>query len=330
MILAGDIGGTKTLLALFEVQGDRLQRTFERRYASADYQSFDALLEAFLDEAGGRPEVLCVGVAGPVLEGRCAATNLPWVLDEAALAEHTGIARVHLLNDVEAAALGALELETGRLVALNPDARRRRGNRAMLAPGTGLGEAVLHWSDGGYRPMATEGGHADFAPRDALEDGLLVYLRDALDGHVSVEHVLSGPGIRRIYNYLAEVGDLAEPARTAERIREAQDPSAVIGELALAGESPRCRRTLEVFIGLLAAEAGNLALRSLAVGGVLIGGGIAPRILPLIGSPRFMAGFSAKGRFHDLLRAMPVEVVTDPAAPLLGAAARGRQLLAGP
>jgi glucokinase len=326
VILAGDIGGTKTVIGLLEEAGDRLRTVREETFPSKSHGTLEEILERFLG-GGSRPAVraACFGVAGPVVEGRSKTTNLPWELDEFKLADAFRIPRVKLLNDLEAAAYGMLFLAPDELHALNPGAaRRRRGNVAVIAAGTGLGEAMLYWDGERYHPIASEGGHADFAPQSDLEVRLLVYLQREF-GHVSYERVLSGPGFFNIYRFLRDTGYAGEPAWLREKLTSG-DPSATITQVALAGGDPLCTTTLDLFVAIYGAEAGNLALKSLAVGGVYIGGGIGPKILPKLVDGTFIRAFSGKGRLADLMRAIEVKVALNPRAPLIGAAYYARQL----
>jgi glucokinase len=321
MILAGDIGGTKTVLALFERSADGLRECASETFASAEHGSLEEIL-ALLFEKHGRPpvEAACFGVAGAVIDGRASTTNLPWrELDERTLARSLDTPRVILLNDLEAAAYGMLVLREDEFVELDRGARAEpRGNAAVIAAGTGLGEAQLFWNGEFHQAVAGEGGHADFAPRTDEEFELLRFLRAELGGRVSWERVLSGPGLHAIYRYTRSCSG-PEPEWLAERLR-GEDPSAVISEVGLGDRDPVCRRALELFVSIYGAEAGNMALRVLAVGGVFVAGGIAPRILPALRSGAFLEAFRDKGRFSELLRGVPVRVATNPRAPLLGAA----------
>jgi glucokinase len=321
MILAGDVGGTKTVLALFEETPGGLQQLRDATFVSGEYASLEDILVAFLHEIGASPvRVGCFGIAGVVLEGTCVMTNLPWTLAEAALADVIGAPRVKLLNDVEAAAYGMLHLRPDELHVLHPGTQpQRRGNVALVAAGTGLGEAILYWDGTRFHPIASEGGHADFAPRTEPETALLQYLRRKLGGHVSYERVLSGPGLFHIYSYLRDSGDAPEPEWLSEAIRHG-DPSVAVSRAALAREDPVCVSTLEMFTSIYGAEAGNLALKCMATGGVFIGGGIAPQILPALHSGSFMRGFTDKGRFAPLLQSIEVSVALNTRTPLLGAA----------
>lgn len=328
MLLAGDIGGTKTVLALYEPAAGSPRELFSAVFASREHASLAAILARFRDEhPEARVAAACFGVAGAVVGGRVSTTNLPWpTLDEAELSAALAGAPVKLLNDLEAAAIGMLELPASELVALNPEAGEgRTGNVAVIAAGTGLGEGFLVWDGERHHAVACEGGHTGFAPRNEEEIGLLRFLQ-AEYGRVSWERLLSGPGIHDLYRFLRSVSDEAEPAWLTERLA-ADDPGRVIGEAAMAKEDAVCERTIVLFCSLYGAEAGDLALKTLAVGGVYVGGGIAPRLLATLRSGGFMASFTDKGRFRELMRTIPVRVATNPRAPLLGAARRAQQLI---
>lgn len=326
MILAGDIGGTKTVIGLLEEAGDRLRAVREETFPSKSHGALEEILDRFLG-GGARPALLaaCFGVAGPVVEGRSKTTNLPWELDELKLADALRIPRVKLLNDLEAAAYGMLHLDPTDLCGLQPGLKRK-GNIAVIAAGTGLGEAILYWDGERHHPLASEGGHADFAPQTDLEIQLLAYLQREF-GHVSYERVLSGPGFFNIYRFLRDTAYAEEPAWLREKLAMG-DPSATITQVALAGGDPLCTATLDLFVAIYGAEAGNLALKSLAVGGVYIGGGIAPKILPKLVEGTFIRAFTSKGRLADLMRTIEVKVALNPRAPLIGAAYYARQLAA--
>ncbi|MDD5558541.1 glucokinase [Candidatus Methylomirabilis sp.] len=330
MILAGDIGGTKTVIGLFEADGNRLHVIREETFPSQSYGSLEAILNQFMGPGSAASlSVACFGVAGPIIEGTSRATNLPWELDERSLAEAFRLPRVKLLNDLEAAAYGMLHLDPTDLCVLQPGPPRK-GNIVVIAAGTGLGEAILYWDGTRYHPMATEGGHTDFGPRSDLEIGLLRYLQREY-GRVSYERVLSGPGLFNIYRFLRDSGIAQEPEWLRKRIAE-DDPGAVISEIGLTGDDPLCTKALELFVSVYGAEAGNLALKAFAIGGVYIGGGIAPKILvearghmPL--RTAFTRAFTDKGRFADLLRSIDVRVALNLRTPLLGAAHYGLMLL---
>lgn len=325
MVLAGDIGGTKTVLALYAQHGGYLECEHEMSVPSRDYADFSDIIEFFLGTH--RPELISAsfGVAGPVVDRRCVTTNLPWVLDEREL-EMRLDCPVRLLNDLEAAALGMLHLPAEQRVPLSNTRRSRDGMTAVIAAGTGLGEALLFWDGTRYHAQPTEGGHCSFAPTTADEDALLDYMRNQLGGHVSIERVLSGPGLFNIWRFLRDTERGAMDAATMQSIEIAADPSAEIAAYAIAGSDAVCVHAMEMFAHIYGAEAANLALKSLAIGGVLIGGGIAPKILPFLQRGEFMDGFLNKGRFRGLLETIPVEVILEPRAPLIGAAHMARSL----
>jgi glucokinase len=325
MFLAGDIGGTKTLIALFEEAGDRLRAVREETFHSRDHASLEEILGRFL--AGGeRPPIQagCFGVAGAVVDGKSHTTNLPWALDELTLANALRIPRVKLLNDLEAAAYGMLYLEGDELCTLQAGVRRL-GNIGVIAAGTGLGEAFLVWDGARHLVVASEGGHVDFAPRGEDQIALLRFLQREFD-HVSYERVLSGPGLFNIYRFLRETGAAPQPAWVQARL-EREDPPAVISELALNGKDALCQRALDLCTSIYGAAAGNLALKGLCVGGVFIAGGIGPKIQAKLQQGGFMKAFRDKGRFEALLASIPVHLSLNPKAPLLGAAHGARTLL---
>jgi glucokinase len=317
VFLAGDVGGTKTHLALYRPGESPRAPASDRKLASRDYTTLEALLRAFLDGARERPRAMVLGIAGPVVGNRVEATNLPWHIDGAALGEALG-APVTLINDLTATAWGLGVLEPGEIEMLQPGTPQP-GNRGLVAAGTGLCEALLVWNGTGWTPVPSEGGHADFGPRDPLEDELLEWLR-ARYGHVSWERVLSGPGLVELYEFLSATGRGEEPQGFAGALADSQAPAAVIAESAAAGANARATLALERFASIYGAEAGNVALKFLAVGGVFLGGGIAPRILPFLRDPGFRAAFRAKGRLEPVLERIPVGVVLDDRAALWGAA----------
>ena len=323
MLLAGDIGGTKTALSLYAYRDGTLQYIHGATFASAQHPALEAILEHFFAGRGASTlHAACFGVAGPVLDGRSEATNLPWMMETSTLAEALQLpaARVKLINDLEAAALGMLHLAPEEFAVLNRSAAPlRSGNVAVIAAGTGLGEAMLIWDGARFRPLATEGGHCSFAPADDLEMALLMDLRSRFGGHVSFERVLSGPGIVNIYTFLRRYRAAPEPLWLTKALR-AGDPAPVISRHGVLGNDAVCREALELFASIYGAEAGNLALKCMALGGVLVGGGIAPQILPVLQSGGFMKQFANKGRFGGLLRGIEVKVALNPGAPLLGAA----------
>ena len=321
MILAGDVGGTKANLALFEEREGRLEVVRESRFSTADWPGLVEVVRAFLDAGSESVELACFGVAGPVIGETIELTNAGWRVDRGALRETIGVDRVEFLNDLEATVYGVDDLGPDRLETLAAGAPRG-GASALIAAGTGLGMAILVHVDGRARALASEGGHVDFAPRNEDEMALHAFLH-ARHGHVSTERVVSGPGIRTIYEFLRETGREKEPPELAERLAAAADPSAEISDAALAGGPAICERTMEIFVEAYGAAAGNLALTGLALGGLYVGGGIAPRILPLLrANDRFLRAFRAKGRLTELLSEVPVHVVLEPRAALLGAARR--------
>ena len=322
MILAGDIGGTKTNLALFEADGDKLRTVREATFPSREHAAFEEILGKFLEgQDASKVESSCFGVAGAVFDGRVHTTNLPWTLVEADLSAAIGGPRATLLNDLEAAAYAMPRQGLDQLHVLNAGtSRRTRGNVAVIAAGTGLGEAILFWNGTHFVPIASEGGHADFAPRTDAEIDLLRHLRDKFNGHVSYERVLSGPGLFNIYCYFRDTGHAPEPDWLAAKLQSG-DPGAIVSQMALEDKDANCTAALDLFASLYGAEAGNLALKALAMGGVFIAGGIAPKILPaLTKNDAFMRGFFSKGRFSDLMKNLHVSVALDPKAPLTGAA----------
>jgi glucokinase len=332
MFLAGDIGGTKTVLALYGWQNGVLACIRETSVASRDYPCFTEILDAFLGAELISLRGAAFGVAGPVVNGCCVTTNLPWILDAAALSARL-LCPVKLLNDLAAAAVGMLHLpaEQGVLlskhdVALSDTAYKKDGMKAVIAAGTGLGEALLFWNASTYQVQPTEGGHTSFAPNNADEDALLVYLREKFAGHVSVERVLSGPGLYNIWCFLRDTERGIMDARVCQQIEIAADPSAAIANHALADTDAVCTHALTMFCRIYGAEAGNLALKTLSTSGVLVGGGIAPKILPFLQRGEFMQGFLDKGRFRALLTSIPVVVILEPRAPLIGAAFTASEL----
>lgn len=328
LLLAGDIGGTKTKLALYEHTGEGgLSPLRVEKYASTHYDGLEGIVAEFLGASPALPAAACFGVAGPVSEGRCRTTNLPWVIEESAMVERTGIPAVLLLNDLQAMAIGLAHLPAKDLVELNPGAQSGIGNIAVIAAGTGCGQAILYWDGKTHHAIATEGGHADFAPNSREQDGLLRWLRAKFNGHVSYERILSGAGLFSVYQYLREEGVAMESQAVHEAMLGGEDPAPVISRFALEKNDLLCREALRLFVRVYGAEAGNLALKSLARGGVLVGGGIAAKILPAITSGDFMASFRYKGRFSDWLGTLSVKVAMNQDAGLLGAARRAAGLL---
>ncbi len=320
MVLAGDIGGTKTNLGLFRMGKKRPVAELIETYASQESPNLASIVEKFSARHRVSVSRACFGVAGPVRNGRCRTTNLPWDVSEKKLKNRFGWDRVHLINDLTATAY-AVPLLTGReLFSLNPGRKSKGENLGLIAPGTGLGMALLVCRDGGYVPVASEGGHSDFAPQNKAEIALWEYLHVRV-GHVSVERVLSGPGLFIIYCWLKFTDQGSEPAWLAEKMSEG-DLARVISEAALVEKEPLCVKALDLFVSILGAAAGNLALTGLTRGGMYLGGGIAPKILPKLQEDLFMKAFVNKGRFMPLLEDTPVRVILNDKAALLGAAYR--------
>ncbi|MBI3014470.1 MAG: glucokinase [Candidatus Tectomicrobia bacterium] len=318
MILAGDIGGTNTRLAFVTVAGNRLELAAEAVYPSREYANMEAVLDRFISSHLFSVQQACFGAAGPVKHGRCEATNLPWVVDSRQLAEQLRIEKVGLINDLEANAYGIAALEERDFAVLNEGAADAGGNQAVISAGTGLGEAGLYWDGRRHRVFASEGGHADFAPRNPLEMELLRYLLTKFK-RVSCERVLSGPGLLNIYQFFRDSGGAEEPAWLSDKMRR-HDPAAVITQEALEATSPLCVQALELFVSLYGAEAGNLALKVMATGGLFVGGGIGPKIIQKLTDSTFLESFTAKGRMKPLLEAIPVRVILNDKTALLGAA----------
>ena len=323
MILAGDIGGTKTTLALLtkDLNGV-LTPQLEQTFSSTDFLLFDEMLAKFLP-ADAVVTSACFGVAGPVIDQYCQPTNLSWQLDAEALKKTLHTDRVKLLNDLEAMALGMLCLAEEDWVELNPKAKPQVGNMAVIAAGTGLGEAILYWDGKHHQAIATEGGHCDFSAQSTQQDQLLNYLRKKYNGHVSWERLVSGMGFCNLYDFLLE----SQFAPACPAVPPSHDPmayyggdrKAIISRLGINGEDPLCTETLRLFVELYGAEAGNLALKSFATGGVFIGGGIGPKIRTAMESGGFIEAFKAKGRLLSLLDTISIKLSLNPRTPLMGA-----------
>jgi glucokinase len=343
MILAGDVGGTKVHLALYNFDGGRLKQVRDQKFPAPEFATLDAVVEKFLGDGDGKAttEILtlagqndargvggersqivaaCFGCPGPVRDGRLKLTNLPWTLDQRDLAKSLGIQHIFLINDLEANGYGIPELAPESIVSLHDGDARAQGHRGLIAAGTGLGEALLIWDGKSHRPIPSEGGHCDFAARTDREIALLEYLRKTLNGRVSWERVVSGIGIKNVYAYLRDVEKLDEPAWLRDRMKN-EDPNAVIGQCADDGSSPLCAETMQTFAAAYGAETGNIALKVLATGGMYLGGGIAPKSLKTLRAGGFMQAFLDKGRLSPVLEAIPVRVILDDTCALLGAAA---------
>jgi len=322
MLLAGDIGGTKTNLALYSPELGLTPKA-QTVFRSSDYPALEAVVARFLADTGAVVDRAVFGVAGPVVRGRISVTNLPWVISETAMETALDLpaGSVHLLNDLEATAHGALHLPATDLEPLN-DIAPREGTKAVLAAGTGLGEAVMFYHEGRHYVIPSEGGHTDFGPTNSFEMDLLYYLMDKF-GHVSYERVCSGIGLPNIYAYLKERSSGKESPEMAEVLHKAADPTPIIVQKAMAGECDLCLAALNAFVSILGAEAGNLGLKVMAIGGIYIGGGIPPRILPKLKEGSCMAAFVNKGRFAKMLSQIPVVVILNREAALVGAASYG-------
>ena len=316
-ILAGDVGGTKTNLALYLREGSALRGKELRSFPSGRYPALEAILAEFLAGSPGVDSV-CIGVAGPVVSGRSRVTNLPWVVDGDSVKKAVGARRAYLINDLQATAFSVPFLSGESLAVLQGGEAEPRGTIAVIAAGTGLGAAFLVWGGAGYLPVASEAGHADFAPRDEREMRLFRYLKGR-HGRASVERALSGPGLHAVYRFLRESEKMAESPEVVARLA-AEDPPRVIAQEGISGGSDACREALRVFSSLYGAQAGNFALQVMAMGGVYLGGGIAPAILPALSEGPFLESFLAKGRFREFLARVPVRVIRDDKAALLGAA----------
>ena len=324
MILAGDVGGTKTNLGLFRRVDGKLVSSREESFSSQEFPSLEAMIAEFLSRGRQKVDRVAVGVAGPVVGGRSHVVNLRWPVDAKCLARSLGLAHTDLLNDLEANAWGIPELPPKKFLNLTPGLRPGRGNAALIAAGTGLGMAILFRDGEHFRPSATEGGHQEFAPRDDLEIELLRYMRGR-HGRVSTERIVAGPGFSAIYQFLIEQGWGKESKLMGERLAGAADPNGVISAAGLADDDPVARKTLQMFVSMYGSAAGDLALVAKSTAGVFVGGGIAPKILPMLRTGEFLRSFRNKGRLSPLLERMPVKVILEPRTALIGAAACASQ-----
>ncbi len=324
LVLAGDIGGTKTTLAVFHPESGPRSPLDRATYPSGSYPSLEAVVQEFISGKHWQVGHASFGVAGPVMNGQVRVTNLSWVIDEKILSQRLETS-VTILNDLESIAYGLPYLEPADLVTINAGTPEPRGGRAVIAPGTGLGEAFLLWDQGGYRPYPSEGGHADFAPASPLELDLLAYLQPRF-AHVSYERVCSGIGIPNIYAFLKDSGRYAEPDWLRAELSAASDPTRAIMQAAEEQHVEICVATAQLFAAILASEAGNLALKVLATGGVYLGGGISPRIIPYLKQETVIQSFSQKGRMSALLARVPVHVIRNPDVALFGAACQALDL----
>jgi glucokinase len=319
MILAGEIGATRTRLAAFEIEGQRLQCVVEKIYKSQEHSGLGEILPQFIRGEGIPVHSACFGVAGPVRAGRSKISNLPWIIDCRELAQQLRLPTVGLLNDLEAYAYGIDALDSNDFITIREGAENAEGNRAVISAKTGLGVAGLYWDGFRHHPFACEGGHADFAPKNALQTELLVYLQKKY-GRVSCERILSGPGIRHIYEFLRDTKKAEEPTWLREQLSTAGDPSPVISQMGLEGKAPICEQTLSIFVSVFGAEAGNCALHYMTAGGIFIGGTIAAKVEKKMRQPEFIQAFLDKGRMEALLKDMPVKIVANDDCGLMGAA----------
>lgn len=319
MILAGDVGGTKVHLALYDFVNGRFNHTRDERFPAKEYGGLEEIVKEFL--GADKVTAACFGVPGPVRDGRLRLTNLPWTLDSRELSSDLAINHVFLINDLEANGYGIAELQPDQIYTLSEGDAGQVGNRALIAAGTGLGEGFLVWNGRMHVPYPSEGGHADFAPRNEDEIDLLRFLKQKYNGRISFERVVSGMGMTNIYEFLRDVRGMEEPRWLAEMLTEAGDPNSVITETGLTARAEICEKALDMFVSAYGAEAGNLALKVLAVGGLYVGGGIAPRILEKLKDGTFVKAFTDKGRLSQLLINTPVRVILESRAALLGAAA---------
>ncbi len=330
MFLVGDIGGTKTVLAIFSAEAGPHKPLFEKTYPSARYAGLEDIVREFLGELNLSVNGACFGVAGPVMAGTANITNLSWVIDETRLVSTFGWSSVKLLNDLESVAYAVPILEPDDIHTLSVGEPVPGGNIAVLAPGTGLGEAFMTFGNGQYTAHASEGSHVAFGPVNQLQDGLLTYMRERKGfTHVSYERVCSGGlGIPNLYAFLRDTGYAPEPAWLAEKLTGIEDITPLIIQSAQDKDHPcaLCAATLSLFVAILGAEAGNLALKVLSTGGIYVGGGISPRILSDLQHPSFLEALRSKGRFREIMTNMPVHIILNARAGLLGAAAYGLTL----
>jgi glucokinase len=319
MILAGDIGATRVRLAAFETEGNRLQCVVEKSYLSQQHSGLSQILAQFIKTEGIPVHSACLGVAGPVRGGRSKISNLPWIIDSRELAQQLKLDSVGLLNDLEAYAYGIDALESKDFITLSDGVEDAEGNRAVISARTGLGMAGLYWDGFRHHPFACEGGHADFAPRNALEMELLGYLQKKY-GRISCERILSGPGIRNIYDFLRDTGKAEEPEWLRRQMDATPDSPPLISQLALEGKAAICDQALSIFVSIFGAETGNVALNFMSTGGIFIGGVIAAKIVPKMKDSMFMQAFLDKGRMETLLKDMTVRIIVNDDCGMIGAA----------
>ena len=319
MILAGEIGATRARLAAFETEGNKLQKVVEKIYMSQEERSLPEIIAQFTKTEGIPVHNACFGVAGPVRGGQSKISNLSWVIDAKELATLLKLKSVGLINDLEAFAYGIDALESKDFITLSEGSEDAEGNRAVISARTGLGMAGLFWDGHRHHPFACEGGHSNFAPTNDLEIELLQYLQKKY-GRVSCERVLSGPGIKNIYDFLRDTKKFEEPDWLREQLSHAQDAPALISQLALENKAAICEQTLAIFVGIYGSQTGDCALNYMSTGGIFIGGSIAAKIVPKMKDPVFLRAFLAKGRMEPLLKGMPVRIVINDDSGIMGAA----------
>jgi glucokinase len=319
MILAGEIGATRTRLAAFDTEGNNLQLVVEKTYMSQEQGGLAEIITGFIKTEGIPVHSACFGVAGPVTAGRSKISNLPWTIDRRELASQLKLDSVGLINDLEAYAYGIDALNSKDFITLSEGVEDAEGNRAVISARTGLGVAGMYWDGFRHHPFACEGGHADFAPRNKLDMELLTYLQGK-HGRVSCERILSGPGIKNIYDFLRDTKKVDEPPDLREQMSQAPDPPALISKLAAEGKSPICDQTMSLFVTIYGAETGNCALYFMSTGGIFIGGSIAAKNVNKMKDPAFMKSFLDKGRMTPLLQQMPVKIVLNDDSGIIGAA----------
>jgi glucokinase len=319
MILAGDVGGTKVHLALYDFTDGKLSYSRDKQYPAKEYSGLEEIVKQFLGT--DKVTAACFGVPGPVRQGRLRLTNLPWTLDSKELSTNLHIDHLFLINDLEANGYGIAELQPDQIYTLSEGDASQIGNRALIAAGTGLGEGLLAWNGRIHVPYPSEGGHTDFGPRTELEIELLRFLQRKYNGRISYERVVSGMGLTNIYEFLRDSQGMEEPKWLADEIAASGDPNTVIGKMALSAKSELCAKALDIMVSIYGAESGNLALKVLSVGGLYVGGGIAPKILEKLKDGTFIKAFQDKGRLSQLLINMPVRVILESRAALMGAAA---------
>lgn len=317
LILAGDIGGTNARLALFDARNGAFSLISSTIFPSRQYSGLDQIVKEFVSKSAVHPEQACFGIAGPVTNGRVEASNLPWIIEAKRLADELSISEALLINDLEATGWGVGALPPEHLVSLN-HISSSPGNQAVIAAGTGLGEAGLFWDGTRHHVFASEGGHCDFAPADQIQTELCQYLRNRF-GHVSYERVISGPGLVNVFDFLRDTGRGKPPDWLIAEMVES-DAAKAVSQAGMSGQCPMCEQALDIFVSVFGAEAGNLGLKMKAVGGVFLAGGIAPKILPKLATANFLQAFLEKGRLRRLMEIIPLKVITDDKLALLGAA----------